>query len=596
MVECSNREGWALNLFKLKRKADEAASVPVNLAEAIPAASDAAPQVDPRAVQSIDVSEDDVKTAVAALSKLMEEAKQLTGQATSSLEGIQGDMDSLRSAADMATRDVAELAQVSDEVANRVNTVSRGIAEAKSTVDEAARLTSVATDVIQRLAGASAEISGIVETIAAIARQTNLLALNATIEAARAGDSGRGFAIVAQEVKNLSVETSARVADIRKRVQVLEETTQQSITAIGDITDRIVHVNPVVSAIDEAMSGQSAAALEMSRRAQQTVQFVNTVIGRVGDVEAQAAAAMDSSGRAATVAEKAAEQVGHVTHRFFPVIRQVAPGNRRNSGERYPAELRGTLRAGYGSWPTTTIDISSVGVLLKKPDGCDLKGGDLAAVEIDGIGELKLKVASISSLGLHCTLTHDTGPEIDRLAAAVDKVAHEYEPLVERAQRVGSRVAAAMESLVATHKLTLEQLFDTNYVPIPNTDPQQFETTSLPFLKAVLPALIEPPLQEDNRLVFCLAIDRNGYIPVHNAMYSKAQKKGDPVWNAANCRDRRIFDDRAGIVAARSVKPFVIQAYRRDMGGGQFVMMREVDVPLFIRDKHWGGLRMAYKF
>ncbi len=74
-------------------------------------------------------------------------------------------------------------------------------------------------------------------------------------------------------------------------------------------------------------------------------------------------------------------------------------------------------------------------------------------------------------------------------------------------------------------------------------------------------------------------------------MYSQPQRKGDPVWNAANCRDRRFFDDRTGIIAARSVRPFVVQSYRRDMGGGSFVVMREVDAPLFVNDRHWGGVQ-----
>ena len=73
------------------------------------------------------------------------------------------------------------------------------------------------------------------------------------------------------------------------------------------------------------------------------------------------------------------------------------------------------------------------------------------------------------------------------------------------------------------------------------------------------------------------------------------QRAGDPVWNAANARNKRIFDDRAGITAARSTRPFVVQAYARDMGGGKIVMMQEVDAPIRIFGRHWGGLRTAYK-
>ena len=73
------------------------------------------------------------------------------------------------------------------------------------------------------------------------------------------------------------------------------------------------------------------------------------------------------------------------------------------------------------------------------------------------------------------------------------------------------------------------------------------------------------------------------------------QRPDDPVWNAANCRNRRIFDDRAGLSAARNVRPFLIQTYARDLGGGRTVMMKEIDAPIRVFGRHWGGFRTAYK-
>jgi methyl-accepting chemotaxis protein len=96
-------------------------------------------------------------------------------------------------------------------------------------------------------------------------------------------------------------------------------------------------------------------------------------------------------------------------------------------------------------------------------------------------------------------------------------------------------------------------------------------------------------------MVFCAAVDRNGYLPVHNLVFSKPQRPGDPVWNAANARNRRIFDDRAGLGAARNTRPFLVQAYHRDMGGGVTVLMKEIDAPILVRGRHWGGFRTAYK-
>lgn len=96
-------------------------------------------------------------------------------------------------------------------------------------------------------------------------------------------------------------------------------------------------------------------------------------------------------------------------------------------------------------------------------------------------------------------------------------------------------------------------------------------------------------------MVFCAAVDRNGYLGVHNNIYSLPQRRGDAVWNTAHSRNRRIFDDRAGLSAARNVRPYLIQNYPRDMGNGVIVMMREIDVPIRVFGKHWGGFRTAYK-
>ena len=99
-----------------------------------------------------------------------------------------------------------------------------------------------------------------------------------------------------------------------------------------------------------------------------------------------------------------------------------------------------------------------------------------------------------------------------------------------------------------------------------------------------------------NQVVFCVAIDRNGYIACHNRKYNQPQRAGDVVWNTANCRNRRLFQDRAGLAAGRNQRPFLLQTYRRDMGGGVKVVMKEVDAPITVAGRHWGGLRLAWKF
>jgi hypothetical protein len=81
------------------------------------------------------------------------------------------------------------------------------------------------------------------------------------------------------------------------------------------------------------------------------------------------------------------------------------------------------------------------------------------------------------------------------------------------------------EDSIARNVITQDQLFDNNYVPIAGTNPQQYRTQFLDFVDRTLPDIQEPLLARDSRPVFCIAIDRNGYIPVHNATYAKPQRR-----------------------------------------------------------------------
>jgi methyl-accepting chemotaxis protein len=163
--------------------------------------------------------------------------------------------------------------------------------------------------------------------------------------------------------------------------------------------------------------------------------------------------------------------------------------------------------------------------------------------------------------------------------------------VIEAAGRIGERFEQALER----GEIGLEELGDSRYQPIPGTDPQQYMARFVGLTDRVLPQIQEPLLQLSDRVVFCAAVDRNGYLPTHNRKFSQPQGR-DPVWNAAHCRNRRIFDDRTGLAAGRNRKPFLLQTYRRDMGGGSFVIMKEVTAPIFVRGRHWGGLRLAYRF
>jgi len=165
---------------------------------------------------------------------------------------------------------------------------------------------------------------------------------------------------------------------------------------------------------------------------------------------------------------------------------------------------------------------------------------------------------------------------------------------IDAVEQAAARAGKLFEAAVARGGLSMNDLFDERYVPVPGTNPQQLKTRFTEFTDRVLPLIQEPVLGLDPRVAFCAAVDVRGYLPTHNLKFSQPQGE-DPVWNAANCRNRRIFNDRAGLAAGTHTKRFLLQTYRRDMGGGEFVLMKDASAPIFVNGRHWGGLRIGYR-
>jgi methyl-accepting chemotaxis protein len=165
---------------------------------------------------------------------------------------------------------------------------------------------------------------------------------------------------------------------------------------------------------------------------------------------------------------------------------------------------------------------------------------------------------------------------------------------LDMAREAVDAVQKAFAAEIDAGRATVNDFFDQDYKPIAGTDPEQVKTRFTAITDRVLPAIQEPIAQSNDRIVFCACVDVNGYLPTHNEKFSQPQSS-DPVWNAANCRNRRIFNDKVGLRAGQNTTPFLMQSYRRDMGGGQFAIMKDLSVPIYIQGRHWGGLRLAYK-
>jgi methyl-accepting chemotaxis protein len=263
--------------------------------------------------------------------------------------------------------------------------------------------------------------------------------------------------------------------------------------------------------------------------------------------------------------------------------------------ERLPCHLKIEIKTAGLAIAAPVYEIAIDGVLISGPDAARLPLHHSLNATLDGIGACRIRITEHGKAGARAQFEALGGDLTEKVEDILWAIREENVEAVTRAMEAGVALTKIFETAVATGAVALDDLFDTDYVEIPGSNPVQYRTKFLDWADRALPAFQEEFVARDKRLAFCAAVDRNGYLPVHNKIYSHPQRPGEVAWNTANCRNRRIFNDTAGLAAGRNQRSYLIQSYARDMGNGAAIMMREIDVPIRIRGRHWGGFRTAYK-
>ncbi|PWC57602.1 chemotaxis protein [Azospirillum sp. TSH7] len=493
-------------------------------------------------------------------------------QASANAQSVAAATEELNSAG----HEIARQAARSSEVARRAVDSARGSATA-----------------IGQMEVATEEIAKVASLINSIAGQTNLLALNATIEAARAGEAGKGFAVVASEVKTLANQTAKATEDIARQIEQLKQAVGGSVTAIQTVISVIEEIDEAAAATAAAVEEQSAANAEIGRSATNSAGGASQVSGSVLHIRDQTD---EITGIATDVSRRMTDTQGAVAdlkRRLVIALRQSVAGDRRVSN-RIPCEEPIGLTVAGDRRTVTMLDLSLDGLLVDSKGLSELAEQTRLTVTLRDVGDLPAIVAGISDLGLHLAFDELSDAQSNRLERAYDAMIEADSAIIQSAQNTAAALAKALEGALSNGSIGEEALFSTELETIPGTEPEQCIAPFTELTDRLFPAIQEPVLASNPRFQFCAAVNAVGYLPTHNARYSEPQRPGDAAWNAGHCRNRRVFADRSGLAAARNTRPFLLQAYRRDMGGGQMVRLKEVDAPIVVRGRHWGNLRLAY--
>ena len=396
-----------------------------------------------------------------------------------------------------------ETARIAHEAKQHSATGATIVQEASTEIDRIARSVEQSAQVVAALGERSEQISGIVKVIHDIADQTNLLALNAAIEAARAGEQGRGFAVVADEVRKLAERTTAATGEISTVIAAIQSETSSAISTI------------------KAGSLQAANGAHLARQAAEALHRINAgAQDTLEKVSAIAATMTQQSSKAGAIAE-------HVTN-----IIGLADRNAQCS--------RNTL--------------------------AEANQLDYLAMNLEEIGT------------------------IFKLGAAGDQARKVHERLPAVVQDAAKAVARALEDAVDRGQISMDDLFDANYTPIPNTAPQKFHSKFDALCDKVLPLIQDPVLDRQPEVAYAIACDRRGYVPTHNTRFCQPLT-GDEKKDVLGNRTKRIFSDPVGKRCGDHELPFLLQTYRRDTGE----IMHDISAPVHIKGRHWGGVRIGYR-
>jgi len=267
-----------------------------------------------------------VGQVVNAVSSAAEEL-QVTAQSMSALsEETSSQAGTVAAAAEQSSANLGAVSAATEELTSSILEINRQVRLSSEIAAKAVTRGQAANETMTELTRSMARIGEVVELIKSVADQTNLLALNATIEAARAGEAGKGFAVVADEVKNLASQTTRATEDIREQIAAIQRETQMAATGIAEIA-RVIHENDeVVTSIAGAMEEQGATTQEIARNVEQAATGTAEVSHNVNSLNAAAEETGSASGQVLGAARELSRNAGLLSREMQSFLQKVRQG------------------------------------------------------------------------------------------------------------------------------------------------------------------------------------------------------------------------------------------------------------------------------
>ncbi|WP_420412801.1 methyl-accepting chemotaxis protein [Roseibium sp.] len=226
-------------------------------------------------------------------------------------------------ASSQAAHNVETVAAAAEELSASVNEIRRQVQASSEIAAKAANEAQATNQRMNGLSEAAGRIGEVVTLIQAIAEQTNLLALNATIEAARAGEAGKGFAVVASEVKELATQTSKATEEISSQITAIQDETGHAASAISSVTEIINNMNEIASSIASSVEEQGVATQEIATNATEASRSTVEVTTSIESVASAAENTKDTAGNVEASAQQLEQNAGMLRDQVATFLNEV---------------------------------------------------------------------------------------------------------------------------------------------------------------------------------------------------------------------------------------------------------------------------------
>ncbi|MBO6559018.1 MAG: PAS domain-containing protein [Nisaea sp.] len=351
-----------------------------------------------------DTVEQEARSAVDGVARLTRKMAEDAAIMAKSAELVSENSSSVASAATQSMQNAQSVASATEELSSSIHEITEQVGLARSATSGAVEIGNRTRQTIQSLADSVQKIGEVSELIRGIAEQTNLLALNATIEAARAGEAGKGFAVVASEVKSLATQTAKATEEIATQISAVQAVTGNAVSEVGEMSEKISDIDAISASVSAAMEEQAAATSEISRNVAETTDATNEVSLRITTVSDEAASTREATRSVRAAAGDVEGAIVELSSAIVRAVRTATEDSNRRESERPKVNLPAELSVGNNRVKCVLRDESGGTAFFTDTKDAKFEEGERIQVAVQGRSNASGIVVSCHREGIRIRL------------------------------------------------------------------------------------------------------------------------------------------------------------------------------------------------